>query len=76
MSGKGQGTDPRHPIFNCIFPSINMYIFVASYCSYDDDPCETLVKRGTDNAGSREGFPPLDCALYAVFITGLHIWGI
>ena len=23
-----------------------MYIF-ASYCSYDDDPCETLVKRGT-----------------------------
>ena len=45
-SGKGHDTDPRHPIFNCIFPSINMYIF-ASYCSYDDDPCETLVKRGT-----------------------------
>ena len=47
-SGKGQGTelDPRHPILNCIFPSINMYI-LASYCSYDDDPCETLDGRGT-----------------------------
>ena len=34
--GKGQGTDPRHPILICIVPSINMYI-LPSYCSYDDD---------------------------------------
>ena len=51
-SGKGQGTDPRDPILNCIFPSINTYI-LASYCSYDDDPCVMLDGRGMKKTPKR-----------------------
>ena len=39
-SRKEQGTYPRHPILICIF---------SSNCSSDDDPCETLDRRGRKN---------------------------